>query len=682
MSIRFLKASGSRKRQRSNSFHVESLEDRRLLAGDLVAQWSADDLSLDSGAVVESWIDSVNTIEAVRQNGDPTFLANGFGGRGFIHFDATEASENLRIRTNDSPLNGANDFSVTVAFTTSADATGGTENWFSNTGIIDANTAGFSSGWGLSINAAGQLGTGLGGGFGVPVDNVYSTETGLNNHDLHIATVTRSGGELSIFVDDGAPTTLSGSNAGARSGVDLVIGSTLNSFHGFTGDIGEVRIYDGQLSAGEVGTVHSEIDSYYNNETPLAVDDSYAVNEDQFFFVTAAEGVLANDSDAEGDAMSVELAAEPSNGTLSLQPDGSFVYTPRADYFGIDLFSYQISDTRAAARLGVVTLNIAPAYDPASGVADNYKTEPNGTLNIPALVGVLANDTNIDQATLSAVLADDVGDGQLTLNSDGSFTYSPQGFSGVASFTYRVDDGTNQSEPTTVSIVVNTPPETVGDTYGVDEDSALQVNAANGVLANDVDADGNTLTAELVSDVTNGTLAFAADGSFTYTPNDEFSGADSFSYRITDGVDGSSSNGTVNISVATVNDAPIGNSDSYFALPGESLDVPAEFGVLANDTDVDSPNLTATLLQTTQNGTLTFNADGGFAYSSNDGFEGEDAFSYRVSDGTSNSDVTVTLQIVDRPVMINEIMTSNSDTLETQLRTSRNDDFEGETFSP
>ena len=87
------------------------------------------------------------------------------------------------------------------------------------------------------------------------------------------------------------------------------------------------------------------------------------------------------------------------------------------------------------------TITVNPTYDPVQTVADSYKAIPAERLDIPAIVGVLANDVNIDEATLTAVLDQDVADGSLTLNGDGSFTYDPQGFSGTTSFRYKVDDG-------------------------------------------------------------------------------------------------------------------------------------------------------------------------------------------------------------------------------------------------
>ena len=153
--------------------------------------------------------------------------------------------------------------------------------------------------------------------------------------------------------------------------------------------------------------------------------------------------------------------------------------------------------------------------------------------------GVLANDSDVDGDALEAVLVDSPTNGSLTLNADGSFTYEPSGnFNGTDSFTYYATDGTLNSDQATVTITVNAvsdAPVAESETYTVDEDNDLTVNVDAGLLANDTDVDSDDLEAVLVSGPTNGTLTLGDDGSFTYEPNDDFNGTDSFTYYATDG---------------------------------------------------------------------------------------------------------------------------------------------------
>src|SRR5262249_25619833 len=129
--------------------------------------------------------------------------------------------------------------------------------------------------------------------------------------------------------------------------------------------------------------------------------------------------------------------------------------------------------------------------------------------------------------------------GTLALNANGSFTYTPAAnYHGPDSFTYKANDGKVDSNLATVSITVNSVndiPVALADSYSVLEDNTLTVPVATGVLANDSDADGDPLTAQLVASLSHGSLTLSADGSFTYTPAANFNGTDTFTYKARDG---------------------------------------------------------------------------------------------------------------------------------------------------
>ena len=155
--------------------------------------------------------------------------------------------------------------------------------------------------------------------------------------------------------------------------------------------------------------------------------------------------------------------------------------------------------------------------------------------------------------------------GTLTLNADGSFSYTPAAdFHGTDTFTYQATDGTELSTVATVSIQVtpvNDAPAAADDTFGTSEETVLTV-AAPGVLANDLDAEGEVLTATLVGGPSHGSLTFDGDGSFIYTPASNFNGADSFTYRASD-ASADSDIVTVTITVNPVNDAPVASADGF-----------------------------------------------------------------------------------------------------------------------
>jgi VCBS repeat-containing protein len=171
---------------------------------------------------------------------------------------------------------------------------------------------------------------------------------------------------------------------------------------------------------------------------------------------------------------------------------------------------------------------------------------------------VLANDSDPDRDTLSAVLGSGPSHGTLTLNANGSFAYTPAAnYHGSDSFTYLAGDGEQESSPATVTITVgavNDIPTAATDAYGTGEDTTLTVDAP-GVLANDSDPDGDTLSAVAGSGPSHGTLTLNADGSFTYTPAADFNGNDSFTYRASDGSLISDSV-TVTLTVTASNDPP------------------------------------------------------------------------------------------------------------------------------
>ena len=358
--------------------------------------------------------------------------------------------------------------------------------------------------------------------------------------------------------------------------------------------------------------------------------------------------VLANDTDV-GDPLTVTTVEAPSHGTTVLNEDGTVTYTPVADYFGLDFFNYFITDGNGGTTGAAVALTVTPVSDPPVGVADSYTTDEDTDLIVGA-PGVLGNDSDPDGDELAAELVSPTTHGMLILATDGSFRYQPTGdYHGPDSFQYQVYDGQTATSPVTVSInvrSVNDVPIAAGDTYDVDEDGTLSI-ASPGVLGNDTDFDNDPLTAVLATGPAHGTLSLNANGSFTYTPNPNYNGADSFTYRASDGI-ATSDPATVAIAVRAINDPPVAVGDAYMVDEDQTLSV-AVPGVLGNDTDTDGDPLTTRLISGPAHGSLTLNADGSVIYTPAANYNGSDAFVYRANDGTTESaDATVTITV--RPV--------------------------------
>ena len=288
------------------------------------------------------------------------------------------------------------------------------------------------------------------------------------------------------------------------------------------------------------------------------------------------------------------------------------------------------------------------------GTDDVYKALADQTLTIAA-PGVLANDIDLNGETLTAVaILDNVDNGTLAVFANGGFTYTPNaGFTGTDTFVYQMRDASfNLSEPTTVTIEViegNRNPVSTDDAYGALTGTTMSV-ATPGILANDVDPDGELLTAVAILDnVDNGTLAVFANGSFTYTPSAGFTGTDSFVYQMRDASFNLSEPATVTIEVIEGNRPPLGTDDVYAAVENTTLSAAAP-GFLINDIDPDGETLTAVaILDNVDNGTLAAFANGGFTYTPNAGFTGTDAFVYQMRDASLNfsEPTTVTINVFD-----------------------------------
>jgi hypothetical protein len=184
------------------------------------------------------------------------------------------------------------------------------------------------------------------------------------------------------------------------------------------------------------------------------VDDAYTTDEDTSLNVPAP-GVLANDSDPDGDALTAVLVGGPANGTLALNANGGFSYTPGLNFNGVDSFTYVANDGQVDSNIATVTITVNAVNDAPVATNDAYSTDEDTPLNVAA-PGVLGNDTDADVDALTAVLNTGPGNGTLTLNADGSFSYTPNAnFNGSDSFTYVANDGTVDSNIATVAITVN-----------------------------------------------------------------------------------------------------------------------------------------------------------------------------------------------------------------------------------
>ncbi len=276
-----------------------------------------------------------------------------------------------------------------------------------------------------------------------------------------------------------------------------------------------------------------------------------------------------------------------------------------------------------------------------NAVNDAASTDEDGSVTIP----VLANDSDPETAELSVTDASDGANGTTAVNADGTITYTPDAdFNGTDSFTYTISDGNGGTDTATVNVTVgavNDGPVAADDSGPGDEDVAITGN----VLGNDSDVDGNPLEVVDNTDPANGTLVINPDGSYTYTPDPDFNGTDSFSYTVSDG-QGGTDTATVALTVGAVNDNPVASADTATTAFEEDVTVP----VLDNDGDVDGDTLRVTTTTDPDNGSVVVNGDGTITYTPDAGFSGDDTFSYTVTDDQGGFDTaTVTVTVGENP---------------------------------
>jgi hypothetical protein len=373
-----------------------------------------------------------------------------------------------------------------------------------------------------------------------------------------------------------------------------------------------------------------------------AKDDSYTVQEDSVNERGSLPSVLDNDG-----ARFATLLQQTSHGALDLASDGTFRYVPDPDFCGTDAFSYFVdgdSTRSATARIEVVCVQDAPRPEDDDHVA---------TEDVELLVaapGVLINDTDPDGTSeapvvLRTTLAEAPKHGAVDLAPDGSLSYRPaRDYCGADQFRYEVSDGID-SVPATVRLLVtcvNDAPVAVADAATVEEDSSSLLP----VTANDVDVDGDQLTATGVSLPTNG-FADSEGSGVRYRPAPDFCGTDAFTYRAADPFGALSEPVTVTVTVTCVNDAPTAVEDTFVRKAGSRPHKEAAPGVLSNDSDIDSTALTAELYSPPHSGDVVLHADGSFTYTPRASNQGGDEFYYRAHDGEHYSEpvrvvVTVT----------------------------------------
>lgn len=383
------------------------------------------------------------------------------------------------------------------------------------------------------------------------------------------------------------------------------------------------------------------------NSSPNAVNDSYSINEDSG---SNSLNVLSNDSDPDDDTISIIGVTQGTKGIVSFNTAG-VTYTPQANFYGADSFTYTISDGRGGTDTATVSVTVTNINDAPISNGDLATVAQNSTNNS---FDVLANDSDPDGDSLTLLSVTQAAHGTVSIIANQA-NYTPAyGYSGSDSFNYTVSDNNGGSDSATVSITVtsiNSAPNAVNDSYSVDEDSGS--NSLD-VLSNDSDPDGDAISVIGVTQGANGTVSFNTS-SVNYTPIGDFFGADSFSYTINDGKGGTDT-ATVSVTVTNINDAPLANADQVTVEQNSNSNI---IDVLANDSDPDEDSLILQSVVQPAHGTVTIEANQA-SYTPDAGFDGTDSFEYTVSDGNGGTAAgTVDILVINNTATLQIDMTTS-----------------------
>ncbi len=382
------------------------------------------------------------------------------------------------------------------------------------------------------------------------------------------------------------------------------------------------------------------------NDAPVADDKSATVNEDIPAYITLTA------TDLDNDLLTYSVVGNPSHGTVSIS-GAVATYTPASNYNGPDSFTFKANDGNADSNTATVSITVNPFND--APVADSKSA----TVNEDTSADIALTATDRENDPLTYTIINNPSHGKLSGIAP-NLIYAPSAnYNGPDSFTYKANDGNADSNTATISITVspvNDAPVATADSYTTNEDNALTV-AAPGVLGNDADIDGNTLSAVKVTGPSQGTVTLNASGIFTYRPNANFNGQDSFTYKANDGT-ADSNVVTVLININPVNDAPV--ADAKSATVNE--DTPADIALTATDSENDP--LTYSLASEPSHGKVSIS--GAVArYTPSANYNGPDSFMYKANDTTQGSNaatVSITVSPVnDAPVATADSYTINED---------------------
>jgi translation elongation factor EF-1beta len=371
------------------------------------------------------------------------------------------------------------------------------------------------------------------------------------------------------------------------------------------------------------------------NDAPIALNDATITEED----TSVTIDVLPNDTDIDGDALSIESASVLSDQGQVEIIDGKLVFTPTENFNGDAEITYTVTDgaltDEATVKVTVNAVNDTPVVE--SSIADQTSAEDFTPYTID-LNTAFSDVDNVDGELSFSVS----GNSNVNVSiENGIATISPTAdWNGSETLTFTATDLSGESVSQTVNFTVAPVADIVADSATVVEDTPTIIK----VLGNDTfKGDDKVVSLDSHNGPANGTVSVNPDGSVTYTPNDNYHGTDSFTYIVTSG--GVSESTTVSVDVTPVNDAPVTKDDT--AITDE--DTPVTIDVLPNDTDIDGEKLSIESASVSKEQGTVEVVDGKLVFTPAENFNGDAEITYTVTDGqlTDEAKVTVTVNPVN-----------------------------------
>jgi VCBS repeat-containing protein len=330
-----------------------------------------------------------------------------------------------------------------------------------------------------------------------------------------------------------------------------------------------------------------------------------------------------------------------------MNANGTYTYTPAANYNGSDVFTYKLCDADGDCSTATVTITINPVDDAPVAVNDVNTTNEDS----PVSGNAASNDTpSADCANTWSLVGTNGGaaHGTVTMNADGTYTYTPAAnYNGSDVFTYKVCDCDGDCSTATVTITVNPiddAPVAVNDVNTTNEDTPVSGNAAT----NDTPSgDGGNVWSLVGTNggAAHGTVTMNANGTYTYTPAANYNGSDVFTYKLCD-ADGDCSTAIVTITINPVDDAPVAVND----VNTTNENTPVNGNAASNDTPSGDGGNSWSLVGANggaAHGTVTMNTNGTYTYTPAANYNGSDVFTYKLCDADGDcSTATVTITVV------------------------------------